>query len=397
MAAGKKLISVIPARGGSRGIPKKNIVPVNGVPLICYTIRASINSRYVEKTIVSTDDDEIAAIAAEHGADVFMRPAELALDDTPTEPVMENVLDTLKQKEGCIPEYVCLLQPTSPLRVSRDVDNAFEQIIEEGSDSLLSVCDSHSFLWKKGGGSAVPINYDFGKRPRRQEMEQYRENGAIYIFKNSLFAESGNRLGGKISFYVMDESKSVEIDTEFDLKLVEQIISENGAKLSFANDLAKRVKIFITDVDGVLTDGGMYYSGTGEEMKRFNTIDGMGLERLRGIGVKIAIITKENSSIASARAKKLKIDDVFVGVDDKLPVVKKLIEKYDFKMEEVCYIGDDINDIEVLKNVGFPVAVSNAAPQVKAIAAYVTSKGGGNGGVREITDFIYRIKSDFSD
>lgn len=388
-----KLISIIPARGGSRGISKKNIIPVNGVPLICHTIKASIDSRHVQRTIVSTDSDEIAAIAAGHGAEVFMRPAELALDDTPTEPVMENVLDTLKQKEGYSPEYVCLLQPTSPLRVGGDIDSAFEQIIEEGSDSLLSGCDSHSFLWKKGGGSAVPINYDFGKRPRRQEMEQYRENGAIYIFKNSLFADSGNRLGGEISLYVMDESRSVEIDTEFDLKLVEYVMSQQAPELSAAGKLAKRIKMFITDVDGVLTDGGMYYSAKGEEMKRFSTIDGMGLERLKGIGVKIAIITKENSSIAGARAKKLKIDDIFLGVDDKLPVVKKLIEKYDIKMEEVCYIGDDINDIEVLKNVGFPAAVSNAVPEVKAIAGYITNKGGGHGGVREITDFIYGIKS----
>ncbi|MFQ5431676.1 MAG: cytidylyltransferase domain-containing protein, partial [Nitrospinota bacterium] len=251
MAAGKRLISIIPARGGSKGITKKNIVPVNGVPLICYTIRASINSRYVDRTIVSTDSDEIAAIAVEHGAELFTRPAELARDDTPTEPVMENVLDTLKQNENYSPEYVCLLQATSPLRVGSDIDNAFEQIIEDGSDSLLSCCDSHSFLWKKGGGSAVPINYDFGKRPRRQEMEQYRENGAIYIFKNSLFADSGNRLGGKISLYVMDESRSVEIDTQFDLRVVEQVISEKAGGLHFADDLAKRVKLFITDVDGV--------------------------------------------------------------------------------------------------------------------------------------------------
>lgn len=394
MTASKNLISIIPARGGSKGIPKKNIIPVNGIPLICYTIKASIRSRYIKRTIVSTDNDEIAAIAVEHGAEVFMRPAELALDETPTEPVIENVLSSLKQKDDYSPDYVCLLQPTSPLRVSIDIDKAFEQIIEERSDSLLSACDSHSFFWKKGDDSAVALNYDYRKRPRRQEMEQYRENGAIYIFKNSIFTESKNRLGGKISIYKMDESRSIEIDTRFDLKLVEQVMSTEGTEFNLAGDLAKRVKLFITDVDGVLTDGGMYYSASGEEMKRFNTIDGMGIERLKGIGVKIAIITKENSSIASTRAKKLKIDDVFIGVDDKLPIVKKLIEKYGIKMEEVCYIGDDINDLETLKNVGFPVAVSNAAAEVKVVAAYITTKMGGHGGVREITDFIFRIKSD---
>lgn len=394
MSVDNRLISIIPARGGSKGIPKKNVIPLNGIPLICYTIKASINSKHLNRTIVSTDDDEIAAIAVEHGAELFMRPAELARDDTPTEPVLEDVLSALKEKEGYSPEYVCLLQPTSPLRVSVDIDNAFAQIIEEGSDSLLSVCDSHSFLWRKNSKTAQPINYDYSKRPRRQEMEQYRENGAIYIFKNSLFKKSNCRLGGKISVYVMGENRSVEIDNEFDLKLVEQIIAGKGSDLNLAGDLAKRVKMFITDVDGVLTDGGMYYSDSGEEMKRFNTTDGMGMERLRSIGVKIAIITKENSTIASARAKKLNIDDVFIGIEDKLPVVKKLVKKYGIKMEEVCYIGDDLNDIETLKNVGFPVAVSNGAPEVKALASYITKKSGGQGGVREITDFIFRNKSD---
>jgi N-acylneuraminate cytidylyltransferase len=397
MATGQRLISIIPARGGSRGIPRKNVIPINGIPLVNYTIRASIHSRHVGRTIVSTDDDEIAAVAAGNGAEVFMRPAGLAADDTPTEPVIGHVLAALKEKEGYSPEYICLLQPTSPLRVSEDIDKAFQQIIEESSDSLLSACDSHSFLWKKGDSSAVPINYDFSKRPRRQEIEQYRENGAIYIFKNDLFSNSNNRLGGKISIYLMDESRSVEIDNEFDLKFVEYIMSQQTPELCTATKLAKRIKMFITDVDGVLTDGGMFYSSSGEEMKLFNTTDGMGLDRLRGIGVKIAMISKENSPIVSSRAKKLRVKDVFIGIEEKLPVVKNLAEKYNIKMEEVCFIGDDLNDLETLSAVGFPVAVSNAVPEVKAVASYITKKEGGHGGVREITDFIYGIKSSLSD
>ncbi len=393
MPGNPDLIAVIPARGGSKGIPHKNINSLKGIPLIAYTIKASLQSRFVQRTIVSTEDVRIAEVSISYGAEVIKRPPSLAEDTTPTEPVIRNVLDALAEKENCTPENIMLLQPTSPLRTAEDIDRAYEQYLSESADSLLSACRSHTFIWRKENNRGIPVNYDYRNRPRRQEMEQYRENGAIYIFNMKLFLDNNNRLGGKISLYEMDEDSSIEIDTPFDLLLAEHLLNRNAkSQKTTANPrlqgIIKNIKMLVTDVDGVLTDGGMYYSERGEVMKLFNTKDGMGLERLQKKDVRAAIITKENSKIVLERAKKLRIKDVFIAVEDKLLVVKNLATEYDIKLEEICYIGDDINDINVLKNIGLPVAVRNAVPEVKSLAKYITKLDGGKGAVREICDLI---------
>lgn len=391
-----KIIAIIPARGGSKGIPGKNIIPLAGIPLVAHTINAAKNSKYIGRTIVSTDSERIASEAEAYGADVIMRLKSLALDTTPTEPVMKHVLDVLSEKEGYHPDHVILLQPTSPLRTSEDIDGAFSQYFSGAYDSLLSVCSSHAFIWQKKNGFGVPFNYDFRNRPRRQEMQQYRENGAIYITTRKVFLKTNNRLGGKIGLYEMDENRSVEIDTPFDLLIIEHLLENrpvSGGEVSLNDGLLKtikKLKMLITDVDGVLTDGGMYYSHRGETMKLFNTKDGMGLELLRKKGLQVAIMTKEKSDIVIRRAEKLKVSEVHVGVKDKLGLTRKLAAKYEIKMDEICYIGDDINDLKVLKNIGLPVAVSNAVAEVKAVASFITRFEGGKGAVREVCDLIIR-------
>jgi len=392
------IVSIIPARGGSKGVPDKNIKPLAGIPLIAHTINASKQSQYIQRTIVSTDSEKIANIARYYGSEIIMRPDNLALDETPTEPVIGHVLDVLSKKENYYPEHIILLQPTSPLRTTEDIDNAIKKYNSDFCDSLLSVCSSHAFIWKNEDGFGAPINYDFRKRPRSQEMHQYRENGAIYIFKRDLFLAKSNRLGGKISLYEMEEGRSVEIDTAFDFILVEHFLNNSlrckNTALTLSPDLRriiKKLRIIITDVDGVLTDGGMYYSNQGEVMKQFNTKDGMGLELIRKKGLKVAIMTKEKSDIVLQRAMKLKVDDVYINVEDKLELTKKLAAKHDIKMDEICYIGDDVNDIAVLRNVGFPVSVANAVANVMSVAKYITKTEGGKGAVREVCDLILSV------
>lgn len=393
MPEDQEFISIIPARGGSKGIPHKNITFLSGIPLIAYTIEASLQSRFIQRTIVSTEDARIAEVSISYGAEVIERPPSLAEDTTPTEPVIRNVLDVLAEKENYIPKNIMLLQPTSPLRTVEDIDRAYEQYLSESADSLLSVCRSHNFLWCKENNRGIPVNYDYRNRPRRQEMEQYRENGAIYIFNRQLFLDNNNRLGGKISLYEMEEDRSIEIDTPFDMLLAEHLLNKDTRiRRITANPelqgIIKNIKLLVMDADGVLTDGGMYYGEQGEVMKIFNTRDGMGLERLQKTGIRAAIITKENSKIVLERAKKLKIKDVFIGVEDKLSEVRNLAAKYNIELADVCYIGDDINDIEVLKKIGLPVAVADAVDDVKAHARYITRAYGGKGAVREVCDLI---------
>ena len=222
-----KIIAIIPARGGSKGIPRKNIRLLGGKPLIAYTIEAALKSKYIDKVIVSTDDEEIASLVRKYGVEIIMRPTELATDEAPTEPVVEHAVSWLEEHENYKPEIIVLLQPTSPLRNYNHIDEALDIFLNSNYNSLLSVCPSHAFIWKARENGAYPINYDFKNRPRRQDKEpEYKENGAIYIMKYKTLMKQHRILDGKIGLYIMPEESSIEIDTEFDLWLCEQVVEK---------------------------------------------------------------------------------------------------------------------------------------------------------------------------
>lgn len=150
----------------------------------------------------------------------------------------------------------------------------------------------------------------------------------------------------------------------------------------------KNIKLFLTDCDGCLTDGGMYYTESGDELKKFNTLDGMGFQLLREQGILTGIITSENTKIVERRASKLRVDFLKQGIKEKLSAVREICEQNDIKLSEVAYVGDDINDYETIKAVGYGCCVPNAVETVKAVSKYVSQKNGGNGAVREIIDWI---------
>ncbi len=154
----------------------------------------------------------------------------------------------------------------------------------------------------------------------------------------------------------------------------------------------KKIKILVSDVDGVLTDSGAYYSGDGIELKKFNIRDGMGMVLLRKAGYKIAIVTTENTKIVEKRAERLQVDDLIQGSYNKMEAIEKLIAKYSLKWEEIAFIGDDINDIVVMKKVGFSATPANATAINKKIADYVTKTNGGYGAVREVCDLFLDLK-----
>ena len=154
-----------------------------------------------------------------------------------------------------------------------------------------------------------------------------------------------------------------------------------------------KIKLLALDVDGVLTDGGLYYTETGEELKKFNVKDGMGIKQVMQAGILVAIITNSTSSVVLHRAKKLGISHVFLGAEDKLLVLKELCQKLHLSLEQVAYVGDDVNDIPVLQAVGCPITVSDAMPQNQKSAVYVTQKPGGSGAVREVCDQILNLRT----
>ncbi len=177
--------------------------------------------------VVSSDDDEILKIAKKHGSEILKRPDKLATDTASTESALEHVLAEYGKK-NYHPDFIVLLQPTSPFREKSDLDNAVNQLIKNESDSLLSVVPNHAFLWKETPAGAKPINYDYKNRKMRQDIDaEYRENGSIYVTRTKLFQKENNRLGGKISLYVMKEDQAAEIDTQTDFDYVEFLIKKS--------------------------------------------------------------------------------------------------------------------------------------------------------------------------
>lgn len=221
--------TIIPARGGSKGIPGKNVRPLNGKPLITHSIEAALSADLVDRVYVTTDDSQIAQVACDYGADIIHRPADLASDTASSESALLHALQEILQKENQ-PELIVFLQCTSPLRTGTDIDRAIKQLRNEKADSLLSVSPSHRFLWHVIDGKSESINYDYCNRPRRQDMNpQYVENGSIYIFKPWVLNKLGNRLGGKISLYIMREDQNWEIDSSQDFEYIEFLMRHQVA------------------------------------------------------------------------------------------------------------------------------------------------------------------------
>jgi CMP-N,N'-diacetyllegionaminic acid synthase len=214
-------IAIIPARGGSKGIAKKNLKILGGKPLIAHSIIDAQEARLVDQVYVTTDDPEIAFVSREYGAEVIQRPPEFATDTASSEEALFHAVSET-EKRDIHPELIIFLQCTSPLRTGLDIDRAITQIGEENADSLLSVAPNHRFLWHQVNGVAESINYNYHCRPRRQDMNpQYMENGSIYIFKPWILKKIKNRLGGKISLFIMNEDQSWEIDSLEDFEYVE--------------------------------------------------------------------------------------------------------------------------------------------------------------------------------
>ena len=219
------IVAIIPARGGSKGVPRKNIRVVAGRPLLAWSIEDGLESSRVGRVYVSTEDAEIGRVAAQSGAAVIERPAALAQDETSSEAVLIHALEAIAAAGRGEPDLVVFLQATCPVRTGAEIDAAITQLESTGADSLLSVSPSHAFLWREEDGLAVPVNHDYRNRLRRQDLPaQYRENGSLYVFKPRVLTQGRNRLGGRIVLYRMSEEAGIDIDSESDLELADLVL-----------------------------------------------------------------------------------------------------------------------------------------------------------------------------
>lgn len=377
-------VAFIPVRGGSKSIPLKNIKPICGRPLVYWTIKAACGCSAIDKVYIATDSEKIKETVESFNfekAVVIDRSAESASDTASTEFAM---LEFAEKYEF---DNIALIQATSPLLQSADLDRGFELYDEDGVDSVLSAVRQKRFNWQiNESGYVKPTNYDVFKRPRRQEFDGYLvENGAFYICSKGDLLSTKNRVSGNMKAVEMSEDTFFEIDEPSDWVIIEALMKKNGMA---EEKQIPEIKMFLTDCDGCLTDAGMYYSEKGDELKKFNTRDGMGFKLLRENGIITGIVTSENVDLNRRRAEKLKLDELIAGCTDKVAAVKALCEKYGIELENVAYVGDDINDLEVIKIVGLGCAPTDAMPQVREAAKYVTKAKGGEGVIREVTELL---------
>ena len=386
-----RAIAIIPARGGSKRVPGKNLLPLAGRPLVAHSVLHARESRYVETVYVSTDDSAIAEVAQGVGAEVIERSPELAGDKATSESALLEVLDARVARGLADPDLVVFLQCTSPVRRPGEVDRAVEKLLSENADSLISVAEDAALLWHADGDAPRAVNWDSQHRPREQELaHQYRENGSIYVFRPAVLREHGNRLGGRIALHVMDFWSSFQLDKPADRELLEWIIRRPG--LGPPVSLPDPLEMVLMDFDGVLTDNRVIVSQTGEESVRCDRSDGWGIARLRDAGVLMAVVSTEANPVVQARCEKLQLA-CHQDVSDKRAFVEGLLKDEGIAPSAVAYVGNDVNDLEVMDLVGLAVAPCDSHPDVLAAADLVLARPGGKGAVREFCDHVLRRAS----
>lgn len=382
------VIAIIPARGGSKGIPGKNIRIVGGKPLIAWTIEVAQKASSVQRVIVSTDSSEIADIAKEYGAEVVLRPIEISGDTASSEEALIHVLGHLKVVEKHLPDLVVFLQCSSPLTSSEDIEGAVKVLQSEEADSALAVTPFHYFLWNKTEkGEVKGINHDKNVRQMRQQRQpQFLETGAVYVMRVDGFLKAKHRFFGKTALYIMPPERCLEIDDMNDLLIAEERLRGRQHQ---GNVLPADIGAIVFDFDGVFTDNRVIIHENGSESVLCHRGDGLGLSQLRELGIPMLVLSTETNSVVQKRCAKLKIE-CRQGCKDKLEELRSWLDTRGCRMNTVIYVGNDINDIECLNAVGYPVVVADAHPSVRRVAFHILNSSGGFGAIRELSDIIVR-------
>jgi YrbI family 3-deoxy-D-manno-octulosonate 8-phosphate phosphatase len=396
------ILALIPARGGSKSIPRKNIRPFAGHPLLSYSIAAGMQAKSVTRVIVSTDDDEIAAIANQYGAETpFLRPEELAQDNTTDLPVFLHALDWLLDHEGYQPEIVVQLRPTSPIRPPALVDEAVQLLVDNPeADSVRGVVSSGQNPYKmwhindqgrmepllKLADISEPYN-----APRQALPPTYWQTGHIDAIRVAALRQKNSLSGDIILPLVIDPAYMVDIDSERDWQRAEWLIADNRLEMvrpgTGKRPLPEQVELVVFDFDGVMTDDRVWVDQHGNEMVAANRRDGMGIAVLRQAGISAVVLSTEINPVVTARCTKLQLP-VIQGLSDKARTLRIFIAEHQIDASHVVYVGNDINDVPCFPLVGCAVVVADAHPRAIDQADIVLSSRGGHGAVRELCDRI---------
>lgn len=388
------VVAIIPARGGSKGVPRKNLRRIGGVPLISYAIENGLRAETVGRVIVSSDDDEIREAAIDAGAEApFVRPASLATDNAVDLPVILHAVDWLEHDSGRRPKVVVQLRPTTPLRPEGLVDEAVRRLIADPeADCVRGVSAPETTpykMWRRSAdGSLSPLLagefVEPYNMPRQELPEVWRQTGHVDAIRVRTIDEQRSLTGRRVLPIEIPERFGIDIDSESDLehaafaitRLGDEVVRP-GVRPPSSPDLV------VLDFDGVLTDNRVFVDRDGLETVACSRADGLGVAMIRKAGITIAVLSSERDPVVAARCEKLAIP-CFQGVADKGDALRQICRSHGAKPDRVVYIGNDLNDLPAFEVVGWPVAVADAAEEVRRRARWVLASAGGHGAVREL-------------
>ena len=404
-----EVLAIVPARGGSKGIPRKNIRLFAGYPLIAYSIVAGLRAETVTRLIVSTDDEEIAEVARQYGAETpFLRPAELAGDRTPDLPVFQHAVAWLAEHQGYHPEVVVHLRPTAPIRPVDIVDRCVRMLLAHPeADSVRGVTPAHENpfkMWLLDGEDRpmrplipVPGIEESFNSPRQDLPFAYWHTPMIDTVRPYTLLNL-NSMSGKTILPVIHEPRyATDLDTPDDWMRAESLAIHGGLEMVWPGKpprrIPEKIDLLVLDFDGVLTDNRVWVDQDGREMVAANRGDSYGIDLLRNAGVATVVISKETNPVVTARCKKINVPCI-QGEDDKASALQKLLAERKIDPAHVVFCGNDVNDLPCFPLVGWAVAVADALPAVARQADFVLGLPGGHAAVRELCELILEKKGD---
>lgn len=403
-----EVLAIIPARGGSKGIPRKNIRPFAGYPLITYSIAAGLQAETVTRVIVTTDDEEIAEVARRYGAETpFLRPAKLAQDRTTDLPVFQHALEWLAENEGYHPDVIVHLRPTTPVRPPDLVDGSVRLLLAHPeADSVRGITPARANpfkMWLIDGEdkpirplTTVPGIDESYNAPRQILPIAYQHTGLIDVIRPDTILKLNSMSGKTILPIIFDPSYAADLDTPDDWRRAEKRALAGGPAMVWPGEprrgMPEKIQLLALDFDGVLTDNCVWVDQDGREMIVANRSDSLGINMLRQAGVETVVISMEANPVVAARCRKMDIPWI-QGENDKATALKKLLLERKVDASEVVFLGNDVNDLPCFPLVGWAVAVADAVPEVARQADFVLSRPGGHAAVRELCDLILARKT----
>ena len=400
-------LAIIPARGGSKGIPRKNIRDFAGYPLIAYSIAAGQQARSVTRVIVSTDDPEIAAVAGEWGAETpFLRPAEFAQDNSTDLPLFEHALRWLALNEAYHPDVVVQLRPTSPIRPRDCVDRAVGILLaHKDADSVRGVVPAgqnpHK-MWRLSGEDApmknlldVPGIEEPYNAPRQSLPPIHWQTGHIDAVRAATILEKHSMSGSRVYPLIIDPRYTVDIDNLNDWARYEALVYSGTLDMVWPGrprrPMPANIKLIVSDFDGVFTDNRVWTDQDGREMVAASRSDGLRMRDLRERGIELIVLSSEENPVVRARARKMGIEAVQeTDTRKKGEALQNLLVRKQVDPAEVVFVGNDANDLPCFEVVGWAVAVHDSYPEVLRAADYMLHKPGGHGALRELFDLVLR-------